>query len=100
MGNKAPRLSYQTLLVLQMMHEEPCGAEISKATGLASGVVYPILARLESAGWIAGRSEEGDPSLLKRPLRKFYRLTRLGRVRTRAALGALAGTITRARTER
>jgi DNA-binding PadR family transcriptional regulator len=54
------------------------GSEISRATTLASGTLYPILLRLEKAGWLASRWEEGDPSVLGRPRRRFYRITATG----------------------
>lgn len=54
------------------------GAEISKQCNLPSGTLYPILARLEQAGWLESQWEEGDPTLLGRPRRRLYRVTALG----------------------
>ena len=51
------------------------GAEICRLTGLPSGVVYPILHELVGKGRILTELEEGDARTLRRPLRKFYRLT-------------------------
>lgn len=54
------------------------GAEIFKSTDVASGTLYPILFRLEKAGWVSSEWEEGDPSELGRPRKRIYRLTGTG----------------------
>lgn len=61
------------------------GADIARETGLASGSLYPILNRLEKAGWLASKWEVGDPALLKRPRRRLYRITAVGVQRSREA---------------
>jgi DNA-binding PadR family transcriptional regulator len=79
MGSE-PRLTQQTIDVLGALlaMAEMSGSQIAKQTGLASGTLYPILYRLEDAGWVASRWEEGDPVLLRRPRRRFYRITAMG----------------------
>jgi PadR family transcriptional regulator, regulatory protein PadR len=37
--------------------------------------VHPILARLETVGWLESRWEEIDPRVEGRPARRYYRLT-------------------------
>lgn len=69
------------------------GAEISKHTGLASGSLYPILSRLEKAGWLSSEWEAGDPTALGRPRRRFYRVTALGQREVSAVRDALAPNI-------
>lgn len=54
------------------------GAEIGRMTNLASGTLYPILMRLEEAGWAESRWEVGDPHRLGRPRRRLYRITGVG----------------------
>jgi PadR family transcriptional regulator PadR len=83
MGEKRqPRLSLQALRVLALLAERPqqglAGAEIRRSTGIASGTLYPILARLEAAGWLQSRWEQVDPSEVGRPRRRFYSLTAVG----------------------
>jgi PadR family transcriptional regulator PadR len=82
MGTKEPRLSVQTLVVLDALvsstAEELSGAQIGRTTGLASGSLYPILLRLEREGWVESRWEEADPRVLGRPRRRFYRVKPLG----------------------
>jgi len=56
-----------------------CGADIMLATGLSSGSLYPILARLEKAEWLSSEWEKAEPSELKRPRRRLYTLTEGGR---------------------
>jgi PadR family transcriptional regulator, regulatory protein PadR len=80
--DKQPRLSSQTLKVLGVLiscaSDELSGAEIGKRTKLASGTLYPILFRLEGVGWLHSRWEVEDPTVLGRPRRRFYRITRKG----------------------
>jgi len=76
------RLSAQTLKVLGTLVSHPShelsGAEIAKHTQLASGTLYPILFRLEGTGWLESRWEVSDPAVLRRPRRRYYRVTAEG----------------------
>jgi DNA-binding PadR family transcriptional regulator len=76
---KTPRLSPQTLRVLERFAERPTawryGYELSRETGLKAGTLYPILMRLAKfslleAKWIT--MEDGVPP------RHTYRLTPIG----------------------
>jgi PadR family transcriptional regulator PadR len=73
---KTPRLSPETLLVLERFLKSPTewryGYDLSRSTGLKSGTLYPLLMRLEKyklleARWVT--TEEGVPP------RHVYRLT-------------------------
>jgi PadR family transcriptional regulator, regulatory protein PadR len=79
------RISLQTLRVLEAFLEnasdELAGADVHKRSGLASGTLYPILLRLESAGWFVSRWERVDPVTAGRPRRRLYRLTATGLAR-------------------
>jgi DNA-binding HxlR family transcriptional regulator len=75
-GVKTPRISRETLLVLQRFVERPTdwryGYELSRATKLKSGTLYPILMRLEKYGLLEARwvaTQDGVPP------RHTYRLT-------------------------
>jgi PadR family transcriptional regulator, regulatory protein PadR len=74
---RQPQLTPQTMKVIQAVYDEPgsSGADICRAAGLPSGTVYPILARLEDAGWLGSAWETGDPAMLGRPRKRFYHLT-------------------------
>jgi PadR family transcriptional regulator PadR len=79
------RMSLQTLRVLEAFLENPAdelsGADVQKRCGIASGTLYPILLRLESAGWFVSRWETIDPASAGRPRRRLYHLTRSGLTR-------------------
>jgi PadR family transcriptional regulator, regulatory protein PadR len=68
---------------------EHYGLGLMQHTGLASGTLYPILARLQAAGWVEARWEDGDPVEAGRPVRRYYRLTGEGATRARTALAEL-----------
>ncbi len=80
------RMSLQTLRVLEAFLENPTdqlsGADVQKRGHLSSGTLYPILLRLESAGWLVSRWEQVDPASVGRPRRRLYRLTSSGLRRT------------------
>lgn len=82
MGRGDVRMSFQTLKVLEAFLENPTeelsGADVHKRSAIASGTLYPILLRLESAGWFVSRWEAIDPATAGRPRRRLYRLTRTG----------------------
>ena len=46
----------------------------------------PILKRLENAGWVESRWEDGDPRDLGRPRRRFYKITGVGISEVESAL--------------
>ena len=75
-------MSLQTLRVLEAFLESPTdqlsGADVYQRCGIASGTLYPILLRLEAAGWFVSRWESIDPSVAGRPRRRLYRLTPTG----------------------
>lgn len=55
------------------------GFDIMDATGLPSGTVYPVLARLEKAGLIRSRWEAAAIAHReKRPPRRYYEITAPG----------------------
>ena len=87
-----PRMTQATRAVLQALVEHPSrelyGLQLVAVAQLPSGTVHPILARLESAGWLESRWEETDPSEEGRPRRRYYRLSPQGAQRAQAALNA------------
>jgi PadR family transcriptional regulator, regulatory protein PadR len=84
----APRLTRATLAILDVFlgpDVELYGLRIAQRTGLATGSIYPILARLERLGWVSSEWEPGDPAT-RGPRRRFYRLTGEGLIQARRAL--------------
>ena len=83
-------MTLQTLAVLQAMLQEPTdphyGLEIAAAVGFPTGTIYPILARLEQADWVASTWENVDPAEEGRPRRRLYMLTGEGAGKARVAL--------------
>jgi PadR family transcriptional regulator, regulatory protein PadR len=70
-------MTVQTRMVLRALLREPdgevYGLQIVEASGLPPGTIYPILSRLESAGWVESRWEEADQHAIGRPRRRYYR---------------------------
>src|SRR5579863_3932735 len=72
---RPPQLTRQTMQVVAILirHRKGlAGSLIATMSGLASGTLYPILARLEEAGWIESESEDSGSR------RKIYSLTTVG----------------------
>lgn len=85
------RMTLQTRLVLSVLLDDPrrerYGLELCELLGLASGTIYPILSRLEQAGWLLSSWE--DPTVHEesgRPRRRLYRLTDDGAVQAGRSL--------------
>jgi PadR family transcriptional regulator, regulatory protein PadR len=57
------------------------GLQIAQGLRMPTGSVFPILGRLERAGWIVGTWEDPEQAALakRRRRRRYYRLTLLGR---------------------
>jgi PadR family transcriptional regulator, regulatory protein PadR len=83
-------MTIPTQLVLRALLADPSkelyGVEIGQAAGLPSGTVHPILARLETVGWLESRWEDIDPREQGRPARRYYRLTPDGMELARSGL--------------
>jgi len=84
-------MTLQTQLVLRVLLEEPdrqrYGLDLSHALGLPSGTIYPILARLETVGWVESAWEdEAVHQRWGRPRRRMYRITQDGALRAQLAL--------------
>jgi len=62
------------------------GLEMAKSAGLPSGTIYPILARLEKAGWIKSEQENINPKVAGRRARRYYTLTAEGEQVARAEI--------------
>jgi PadR family transcriptional regulator PadR len=65
------------------------GLDLMRATGQASGSLYPILTRLLEAGWLESEWEQVDPVAEGRPARRYYRLTPDGLSSARLSLAEL-----------
>jgi PadR family transcriptional regulator PadR len=87
---ETPRPTLQVLTVLRLLLDHPTaahyGLELSKRAGLATGTIYPILTRLEQAGWVVSGWEASDPTVVGRPRRRLYWLTQQGAEKATAAV--------------
>lgn len=73
-------VSYAAAAVLQSIARGyRHGFDVSRATGLPSGTVYPALRRLEDGGLVISKWEKHQIAQKElRPPRKYYELTREG----------------------
>ena len=85
---RAPRLTLPTAMVLMAVSRNyRYGFDISDATGLPSGTVYPVLRRLEEAGLLRSRWEAVESARAEqRPPRRYYTVTASGGQAVREAV--------------
>jgi PadR family transcriptional regulator PadR len=84
------RKTHSLIKVMDALLQDPTaehwGYEISRRTGVRSGVLYPILRRMLEAGWLEDGWEERSEVSPKRPPRRYYKLTGEGEQCMRAIL--------------
>jgi len=85
--SRLTRATADVLDVLLAEHDPVWGLRIVKSTGRPAGSVYPILERLERAGWVVSVWE--DDSERSGPRRRLYRLTGEGLPAARSAVAAV-----------
>ena len=89
------RVTSATLDVLEALmgpDEELYGLKIAQNAKRKAGSVYPILARLEEAGWVESAWESGERDE-RGPRRRFYRLNPDGLAAARALLTERRGAV-------
>jgi PadR family transcriptional regulator, regulatory protein PadR len=78
------RITRETLKVIKVFLEAPdnthYGMEITKASGVQAGTLYPTLIRLEKNKWLTSDWEDIDPKTEGRSPRRYYKLTDYGKV--------------------
>lgn len=67
------------------------GYDLSRRSGVRSGVLYPILHRLLEEGWLSDGWEDGSELNGGRPPRRYYELTEEGIVQLGAILRKAEG---------
>lgn len=86
------RRSPQTLAVLSALSRSSqrwqYGYDLLQETGLKSGTLYPILARLQQGGWLEQRWQKASGP--GRPPRHLYRLSRQGKIAAREMIAGKA----------
>ncbi len=90
---KEPQITVPMLKVMRALLTESnlSGANIDSLTGIGLGTVYPVLYRMEKAGWIVGRWERGDLKRVGQPFCCFYHLTELGTEKALSAFKEING---------
>ena len=85
---RSPRITLPTAMVLLAVSRNlRYGFDISDATGLPSGTVYPVLRRLEEAGLLRSRWEAPQTARAEqRPPRRYYTVTTSGAQAVRDAV--------------
>ncbi|MEV4351605.1 helix-turn-helix transcriptional regulator [Actinoplanes sp. NPDC049596] len=98
----SPRITASVLKVLAALLADPAadryGLQLMADTGLPSGTLYPILVRLERAGWVTSEWEKIDPVAEGRPSRRYYRLTADGATAAQREVAAMQRQMSRAAT--
>jgi PadR family transcriptional regulator, regulatory protein PadR len=93
----SPRVTVAVAQVLREFLVDPAqpryGFDLMRRTGFPSGKLYPILGRLERAGWILRSIEDIDPSAAGRPARSMYLLSEQGVEAARLELATLRSAI-------
>ena len=85
-----PRMAVVLKVFLGDPGQPRYGFELMKLTGMASGSLYPMLARLEAAGWLSRGRENIDPHAAGRPARTNYTITGTAVTAARIQLAALS----------
>ena len=84
------RITHALVQVATALMAEPTvrhwGYELSRQSGVRSGVMYPLLNRMLSSGWLADGWEDEEETGGKRPPRRYYRLTGSGIANLEAVL--------------
>jgi PadR family transcriptional regulator PadR len=85
-----PKMARVLKVFLEDPHQPRYGFELMKLTGMASGSLYPMLARFEGAGWLTRGNEDIDPRAAGRPARTHYTMTVAAISAARVQLAALS----------
>jgi PadR family transcriptional regulator, regulatory protein PadR len=86
------RMTHSLVQVAMALMAEPAerhwGYDLSKRSGVRSGVLYPTLQRMLDEGWLQDGWEEQGGVRAKRPPRRYYELTDRGKAELGAVLAA------------
>ena len=88
--NVTPKMARVLKIFLEDPAEPRYGFDLMKRTGMASGSLYPMLAKLEAAGWLTRGKENIDPRAAGRPARTNYVITGAAASVARVQLAALS----------
>ncbi|MGW5227485.1 PadR family transcriptional regulator [Nocardia niigatensis] len=66
------------------------GYELSRQSGVRSGVLYPMLSKMLAEGWLTDGWEDPATITQKRPPRRYYELTDQGKLELAGMVRAAA----------
>lgn len=76
------RISLNVLRVLQVLYQRldspHYGLELQRSLNISNGALYPILDKLERAGYVRSSMEDIDESAAGRRKRRYFQLTAEG----------------------
>ena len=84
------RKTHSTIQVMAVLMDDPTGKhwgyDLSRRSGVRSGVLYPILRRMLEEGWLDDGWEDPPQTGKRRPPRRYYKLTGEGEANIGAIL--------------
>ena len=76
---RTPALLQVAAALMTQPQRRHWGYDLSKQTGLRSGILYPILQRMFDEEWLSdGWEDAPETGRRKRPPRRYYEITELG----------------------
>lgn len=76
------KISGKSMEILLILASDPdreySGYEIGKQLSMPSGTLYPLLLKIEQAGLLTTKWEDGDPKILGRPRRRYHKISGQG----------------------
>lgn len=85
-----PKMAAVIKIFLEDTQQPRYGLELMRLAHQPSGTLYPILMKLERAGWLTAGKEDIDPRTEGRPARRFYRITGSGALAAHCQLAELS----------
>jgi hypothetical protein len=85
-----PKMADVVKVFLEDPQQPRYGFELMRRTGQPSGTIYPILGKLERAGWLIAGKEHIDPRAEGRPRRRIYHIAGTAVPIARTQLAALS----------
>jgi PadR family transcriptional regulator, regulatory protein PadR len=83
---RTARLAEVAAALLEEPYGRHWGYKLMRSSGVRAGVLYPMLTRMLEEGWVTDGWEDRAQIAEKRPPRRYYELTDLGRRELAAAV--------------
>ena len=86
---KTQALLHIAVALMERPRDRHWGYDLSKRSGVRSGVLYPVLRRMLEEGWLVDGWEDMTQERENRPPRRYYEITDTGA----SELGALLNSV-------